>query len=168
MAKRKATTKQPPPADVHVFKVALRGVRGLWRRIAARGDQTLDDLHWACYDAFDRYDEHLYSFYFPPPGSRGRAALRNAVEYTHPFNAQEGDLFSDLPLNNAVETPLASLNLVPGQRFLYLFDFGDAWWHEWTVEQTDAPRERGKYPRILERRGDSPPQYPDFEEDEEA
>jgi len=38
------------------------------------------------------------------------------------------------------------------------------WWHEITVEQTDAADDKGRYPRIVERKGDSPPQYPDAEE----
>lgn len=48
-----------------VFKVALKGARRIWHRIAIRSDQTLDDLHKAIFNAFDRYDEHIYSFYIP-------------------------------------------------------------------------------------------------------
>jgi len=33
------------------------------------------------------------------------------------------------------------------------------------VEETNVPDDRGQYPRVLEKRGDSPPQYPDTEED---
>ena len=55
---------------IFVFKVALAGQKSIWRKIAMRGNQTLDDLHEAIFDAFDRYDEHLYSFYFPPPGTK--------------------------------------------------------------------------------------------------
>ncbi len=49
---------------------------------------------------------------------------------------------------------------------MYLFDFGDEWWHDITVEQTDAPAEKGKYPRIVEEHGKAPPQYPDLDEEE--
>src|SRR6478609_2501570 len=34
------------------------------RTIQIRGDQTLEDLHHAIFDAFDRYDEHMYEFQF--------------------------------------------------------------------------------------------------------
>jgi hypothetical protein len=159
-----AMAKRVAPSVI-VFKVALQGNKRIWRRIAARSDQTLDDLHEAIYDAFDRDDEHLYSFYFPPPGARGRAALRQADEYTHPFNAEEGDVFGG-ELNNAAEARLGSLGLTVGQRILYLFDFGDSWWHEVTVESVGGPVEAGEYPRLVERHGESPPQYPDLEEDE--
>ncbi len=161
MARRKREA-----ASVYVFKVALKGAKRIWRRIAVRSDQTLDDLHEAIFDAFDRDDEHLYSFYFLPPGARGRAALRKAVEFTHPYNAQEGDFFGKEPFD-ASEDELRSLGLSKGQQFLYLFDFGDEWWHEVTVERTDGPIEDGDYPRIVEKKGKSPPQYPDLDEEEE-
>lgn len=80
------TVTQHTTAALYVFKVALAGQKSLWRRIAIRSDQTLDQLHAAIYEAFDRWDEHLYSFYIPKPGRRGRARFRDAEEYTHPFN----------------------------------------------------------------------------------
>ncbi len=151
--------------SVFILKVALAGKKSIWRRIALRGNQTLDDLHEAIFDAFDRDDEHLYSFYFPKPGTKGRARLRDAIEYTCPFNSKDAGPFSDTPLPNAAEAALSSLGLKPGQVFLYLFDFGDEWWHEITVEQTDAPAAKGHYPRVVEKHGESPPQYPDMDEE---
>jgi hypothetical protein len=143
---------------VLVLKVAISGRKNIWRRIALRSNQTLDDLHEAIFDAFDRYDEHLYSFYFPKPGTKGRARLRDAVEYACPFSCDDPE---NEPLRNAAEATLNRLALKSGQRFLYLFDFGDNWLHEITVEETGAPADQGDYPRILESRGKSPPQYPD-------
>jgi hypothetical protein len=145
-----------------VFKVALSDRKSIWRRIAVRAGQTLDDLHEAIFDAFDRYDEHLYSFYFPKPGTKGRARLRNAIEVACPFSCD--DPF-DAPQQNAAKTTLNRLGLKRGQVFLYLFDFGDNWLHDVTVEEMDVPADEGEYPRILESRGESPPQYPDLDEE---
>ena len=96
---------------VFVFKVALSGRKSIWRRIAVKAGQTLDDLHWAIYDAFDRDDEHLYSFYFPRPGAKGRALLRNAVEYSHSAVCEDPNPFSDKPVHNAEDTDLGCLGL---------------------------------------------------------
>lgn len=152
-------------ATVYVLKVALTDAKRIWRRIAVRGDQTLDKLHWTIFEAFDRFDPHLYSFYFTKPNSPVRVRLRDATEYTHPHMLEE-KLFGDRELHNASTTNIETLKLEKGQRFDYLFDFGDSWLHEITVEQTDGKVERGRYPRILEKRGESPPQYPEPEEDE--
>lgn len=144
---------------VFILKVALAGDSNVWRRIAVRADQTLDDLHWAIYDAFDRYDEHLYSFYFLPPGRTSRR-LRAGTEYACPLKAERG------PVADAGETQLGDLGLRRRRKFRYLFDYGDEWWHVITVEQTDAPAEKGQYPRIVEEHGKSPPQYEDWDEKE--
>jgi len=158
--------QKPTTAKVYVFKVALKGAKRIWRRIAMRSDQTLDELHQATFDAFDRSDEHLYSFYLSPLESRGRARLRDATEYTHPSAAEAPGPFADEPINNAAQTKIADLRLVKGQRFDYLFDFGDSWWHELTVEQTEGEPSAGEYPLIIEVRGESPPQYLESDEDE--
>jgi Plasmid pRiA4b ORF-3-like protein len=160
MATKKATR-------VFVFKVTLKGNKRIWRRIAILGNQSLDDLHEAIYDAFDRYDEHLYSFYFLRPGVRGRNRLEGAVEIAHPMCAEDPGPFAEDVPRNAVKMKIESLKLSLGQTFEYLFDFGDSWWHEITVEQIDGEPDRGEYSRIVETKGKSPPQYPDLDENGE-
>lgn len=168
---------------VFIFKVALQGDEDIWRRIAVREDQTLDDLHRAIVKAFDRDDDHLYSFYVPRPQSRKKPRRRNrrdAVdEYVHPFEAEPNPMQETFyamlgqpkpSTQNAAKVKIRDLKLVPKQVFEYLFDYGDCWWHDITVDETDVPAEAGAYPRILEVYGKSPPQYPEadrLDEDED-
>lgn len=152
--------------SVYVFKVALAGAKRIWRRIAILPIQTLDDLHEAIFAAFGRDDEHLYSFFFPARPTTSLRKIYDAPQYTHPENAEDAGPFGDELIPSAAKAKLKSLGFAPKQRFYYLFDFGDSWWHEITVEALDAPREPGEYPRILEEHGDSPPQYPDAETEE--
>jgi hypothetical protein len=153
------------PQTIYVFKVALAGRKSIWRKIAVKGSQTLDDLHGAIFDAFDRYDDHLYSFYFPLKA--GKITPRNihaeSVEYTSPNTLEFG---GDDGQKDAAKAKFSSLKLKMKQVFYYLFDFGDEWWHEVTVEETAAEEEKGKYPKIVEKKGKSPPQYPDNDEEE--
>ena len=158
--------KPDPNATLYIVKVALAGQKDIWRRIAIRSDQTLDDLHSAIFRAFNRFDEHLYSFYVLPAGRR-RAALEEGVEYTSPVMIQDANPFGGVPTENAGLTAIASLGLTTGRRLRYLFDFGDEWWHDITVEQTDGSTEPRRYPRVIEKHGASPPQYPEPDEDEE-
>jgi hypothetical protein len=155
--------------SIFIFKVALAGRKSIWRKIAMKGDHTLDDLHEMIFDAFDRFDEHLYSFFFPlKPGKvTPRTIHHESVEYTSPHTLEFDGYEEDEDKKNAAKAKINSLKLKKKQVFYYLFDFGDEWWHEITVEETEAEAEKGKYPRIVEKKGESPPQYPDYDEEEE-
>jgi len=108
-------------------------------------------LHQAILQAFDREGEHLYSFFVPTckMGSRlsPHKLYDNSIEYAHPLNYQSRhepavgfmSMFLDMPqIHKADQTTIASLSLVPRRKLYCLFDFGDSWWHELTVEQTDG------------------------------
>jgi hypothetical protein len=51
------------------------------------------------------------------------------------------------------------------QKLLYFFDYGDS--HEFDVQvvRIDSSAPPGKYPRIVARQGQPPPQYPDYDEE---
>ena len=147
--------------NVYVVKVTFEDNKKIWRKIAIRGGQTLHDLHDIIFEAFDREEEHLYSFYIPSPFNKSkskRVILRSSMEYTHPFNL-EGSFIFDTEPENAQTSQIETLNLVEKQKLLYLFDFGDEWWHEITVENIDyGVADEDDYPRVIEKKGDSPVQ----------
>lgn len=124
------------------------------RTIQIRGDQTLEDLHHAIFDAFDREEEHMYEFQFgtgpmDPDGPR----------YVLP-GAFETDAGERTAAAGRVDTAtIGSLNLEVGRSFGYWFDFGDDWWHQINVEAIDEKVPKGKFPRVTKRVGKSPPQY---------
>jgi len=129
------------------------------RTIQIRGDQTLEDLHHVVFDAFDRWDEHMYEFQFgegpmDPKGSR----------YVLP-SAYEMDMGeANPPAGRVDQASVESLGLEAGRSFGYWFDFGDDWWHQINVEAIEEEVPSGTFPRVTKRVGKSPPQYP--EEDE--
>lgn len=130
------------------------------RIIDIRGDQTLEALHWAIFKAFDREDAHLYEFQIG-----GKKPMdRNAANYG--LITPEDD---DYPkMENAETTSIAALGLKIGSSFFYWFDFGDDWWHEVRLLALDPPAEgKGQYPRIVEKKGESPPQYADWDAEED-
>ena len=59
----------------------------------------------------------------------------------------------------ANRTRIDSLCLHPGQKFLYLFDYGDEWWHEVELIGVKETVPKHNYPRIAKKQGKSPPQY---------
>ena len=165
---RHATGRRPKPdpnATAYIFKVALTDNKTIWRRVGIRSDQTLDDLHAIIFTAFDRFEEHLYSFFRTPPWLRRRAAGGDDTEYTSPNMIDEADPLDGHEVYDASKTSIGSLGLKVGDKLYYLFDFGDSWFHELTVEGVGSPLEsKRRYPFVAELHSPSPPQYPEVEE----
>jgi hypothetical protein len=129
------------------------------RTIQIRGDQSLQDLHHAIFDAFDRYDEHMYEFQFGK-GPMDPKSLRYVLPSA--FETERGE--EKPPAGRVDQTSIESLGLKVGQSFGYWFDFGDDWWHQINVEAIEDEVSVGKFPKLTKRVGKSPPQY--TEEDE--
>ena len=162
MAKKKGAAKRCIRLVVDVwFGRGLRFRKGsISRTIDILSDQTLDDLHWAIYYAFDRYDDHLYRFYFGTTKPYDRNAYH--IDGYNPF----ADTAETEEVAN--EVLMGDLDLPPKATFFYLFDFGDDWWHRITVLDPDAPYDPNKsYPDVVKKKGDSPPQYEMWEEESE-
>ena len=62
---------------------------------------------------------------------------------------------------------LESLNLRARKKFLYLFDYGDEWRFNVQVDSINKKADEGEYPKITETVGKAPPQYPNWDEDED-
>jgi hypothetical protein len=140
---------------VFVFRARLADMKGVRRRVAVRGDQTLADLHQALQGAFKWADDQLYAFWLD-----GAYWSRRGVEFTDPGHARElGD-----EQTRSARVRLGDLGLEPGQKIAYVFDFGDEWRVELTVARVDAD-DGGVYPRLLESIGEAPPQYRALRED---
>ena len=129
------------------------------RKLELLEDQTLDELHEAIiYRAFGWDDPHMYAFFMDNrPYSQDRK-----MEYSsHP----EGDWFTGKK-PNSTKTKLKDLKLEKKQKFLFIFDFGDDHMFSIKVQDFSEVKEGIKYPLILEKNGESPEQYPDYDEDE--
>ncbi|MBX2863366.1 MAG: plasmid pRiA4b ORF-3 family protein [Leptolyngbyaceae cyanobacterium MAG.088] len=123
------------------------------RTIEIKGSHTLKDLHRLLFNAFDREEEHLYEFQLGGRGPNDPKATRYGV-------SMPGDPSS---VNDAARAKMASLELSQGDFSGYWFDFGDDWWHQVEVIDIKAKAPKGKYPKVSERVGASPPQYAEFD-----
>jgi len=151
--------------QLFILKVALSHAKRTWRRIEILGDQSLDQLHETIFDAFDRYDPHLYSFYMTKPGSKSRRRFNEAPEYTHPSSIEDDFGWGGKKLNDATQTKISDLKLKAKTKFEYLFDFGDNWLHEITIEKILDIFPEKNYPIITVSNGESPQQYPEYDDD---
>jgi hypothetical protein len=134
----------------YTFRVNHRALPKVWRDIELAEDQTLEDLHLAIQQAYSWYDDHLYSYFM------NGEAWDNSAEIGCPWSES---------VVHTHQVQVGQLDLAEGQTFLYLFDYGDG--HEFDVQlmHINASAEKGRYPKLVAQEGDSPPQYPDYDED---
>ena len=132
--------------NTYIFKVSLD--RKTWRRIKLSSAHSLQHLHQAIQDAFDFYDDHLYAFFMDgKPWSE---------------NVYWDKRCDDKP--SADKAVIGKLGLVPGKQFLYLFDFGDEWRFNVQLEEILDSKVNPIRATVIEEKGESPQQYPDWDE----
>ncbi|MCK5691090.1 HEAT repeat domain-containing protein [Myxococcota bacterium] len=133
------------PSGVYSFKVCHIWEPSVFRIIELRSDQTLSTLHAAIQNAWNWFDDHLYSFYL-----NGKK-YDHRYEFCHSYTEEAADFAS-----NGV---IGELGLKVRHKFLYYFDFGAN--HEFTVV-VDAIREEagpGTFPQVIESVGEAMEQY---------
>jgi hypothetical protein len=123
----------------------------------------LEDLHYAIFDAFDREDQHMYEFQMggkrPMDPKARRYVLSGVFENLL--------LRTPKPAGDLTRTTIGLLGLKVKEAFWYWFDFGDDWWHQINVVAIEEKAPRREYPKVTKSIGESPPQYVDWEEEDE-
>ena len=131
------------------------------RTIEIRSEQTLEALHLAIFEAFEREDEHMYEFQIGGNGPYDPQAKRYGLSMAFMNELEENQYAGDV-----AQTKIGSLNLKLNQPFGYWFDFGDDWRHQVDVMDIKQARPTKRYPIITKRIGASPPQYVDWDEED--
>ncbi|MBI2961586.1 MAG: plasmid pRiA4b ORF-3 family protein [Betaproteobacteria bacterium] len=158
-AKKRLYTLEVALISGPVTRSFARKNRTISRTLQACGGHTLGDLHGAIFDAFDRYEEHLYEFQIG-----GRLPMDPEAKRYGPPMAMI-DAFGEADGSaDAEKTTLDSLGLKTGDAFGYWFDFGDDWWHQIRVLSIAEGAQRAGRPKVTGKVGESPPQYADPDE----
>jgi hypothetical protein len=171
MARSKKPAKPAHPDQIRLYTLEVFIIDGpvsekfakrnpvVSRTIQIRSDQTLEELHSAIFDAFGRWEEHMYEFQL------GEAPIDpKARRYVLPsaFEIEKGE--PNPPKGRVDQTTIGSLGLKLYDRFGYWFDFGDDWWHQINVEAVEDKVPNGTFPKVTTKVGSSPPQYSDEDE----
>jgi hypothetical protein len=136
-----------------VLRIALNN--SCYREISIGANASLDDLHDAIQNLFEFDDDHLYAFYL-----NGRRSFNKADTYSDPrgsleFDEKPADVFN-----------LGEVGLYEGKVFRYLFDFGHSWKFDITVLSIDSAGSPSADYNLLKSVGESPEQYPDWNEED--
>lgn len=132
------------------YVISVSAGTGCYRHIQISKSATLYRLHKAIISAFDFEDDHAHAFFMDNHYWSGCAAF---------FSMK---MHGDERLTKSYK--LEKLNLSKGDQFKYVFDFGDEWRFQCKVlreldEQLDVPR-------VIRSVGESPEQYPEWDEEE--
>ncbi len=116
LATRSRRTGQVTPDNL-VLRVAIRdSAPEIWRRLLVPSSYTLDQSHRVLQLVFGWLDYHMYEFEIG----------------TRRFESHEND---EAEGEDARRIALRDLAPVPGDRWLYRYDFGDDWAHDIVVEE---------------------------------
>ncbi len=148
---RSTPSKRLPHYDHPDLRCSAAQRRRRQRPPCLGADQHLTALHDGIQEAFGWQDDHLYSFWLD-----NTFWGDDESEITSPVDPGEGTRTADLPITE--------LDLHPGQRIAYVFDFGDDWRVRLTMRGEESS-DGGRYPRVLQRTGHTPPQYPDSDDE---
>lgn len=127
------------------YVISVSPYTGCYRHICVSADITLDELHNIIQDVFAFNNDHLYAFFMD------NKAWSHWDAYFSPHEGEE---------RSAADYRLRDLALYKGQKFLYLFDFGDEWRFECRILRA-VTEDTNDY-RILRSKGEAPEQYPDY------
>ncbi len=131
---------------IYIFKVSLAKA---WRCIAIPAKLELDCLSSSILDAFDFDNDHLYEF-------RYKNRFGRSGQISHPYCEKSP---------STTEVCVGELPLQPGDKMIFLFDFGDNWEFDVQLEEIQPPNAKIKKPKILKKYGEPPSQY--WEEDDD-
>jgi hypothetical protein len=130
-----------PGGEAYRIHVWIRQISPMiWRRLLVVSDSSIADLHHTLQIAFGWSDSHLHRFHI-----HGR---------DYGIGKIGGTGFS----TDAKQVRLADFRFRINERFLYEYDFGDAWQHEVRIEQRLPLDDTGVYPRCIGGRRQAPPE----------
>lgn len=110
---------------VYLFKIKLKGITKppVWRKVSVSGNITFLQFHRVIQIVFGWENDHLFEF----KDKEYRSNLRIAIPHEDDF-----DFFTQV--YDASETKLSEIFSDKVKKLLYVYDFGDNWVHEITLE----------------------------------
>jgi hypothetical protein len=131
------------PSQIFQFRLSLEGILPeVWRRIHVPADFTLAQLHRVIQAAMGWQNYHLHEFIVS-----GRT-----------YGIPDPDFDVEREVVDDRTARLRDLNLSPGTRLAYLYDFGDDWHHILQLEDVLSICSEGAIPLCLAGEHATPPE----------
>lgn len=133
------------------YVISVSAGTGCYRHIQISKGATLYRLHEAILEAFEFMDDHAHAFFMD-----NKTWSQYDAYYSMKMDGSE---------RLTKSRKLEKLNLKKGSQFKYVFDFGDEWRFQCKVLR--ELEENTKTPLVIREVGQSPEQYPEYEDEEE-
>ena len=149
-------------APTHVLRVKLQDEPSIVREIELPSDRKLVNLAQGIVRAFDFDFDHAFGFYSALKGN----VMRSQPKYELFADMDDTDLVMRTDAKSVKRTAIAEAFPVVGHKMLFLFDYGDEW--RFVVEFIEGGQKdpKARYPKVLKKVGEAPPQYRWDEEEE--
>ena len=118
----------------HFYIELEESVPLVWRRILVPASYSLYQLHMALQGAFGWENSHLFQFC--------EKDLSDAIGYGIPHDL---DADTGTKIVEAKKTKMSKIFKRTGQKFQYIYDFGDYWKHQITFEKTEPEEMAAPY-----------------------
>ena len=133
------------------YVISVSAGTGCYRHIQISQNATLYQLHVAILEVFEFMDDHAHAFFMD-----NKTWSQYDAYYSMKMDGHE---------RLTKSRKLEKLNLKKGSQFKYVFDFGEEWRFQCKVLR--ELEEDTKTPLVIRSVGESPEQYPEWEEYEE-
>ena len=133
------------------YVISVSAGTGCYRHIQISKSATLYRLHEAILDAFEFVDDHAHAFFMD-----NKTWSQYDAYYSMKMDGHE---------RLTKGRKLEKLNLKKGSQFKYVFNFGEEWRFQCKVLR--ELEVNTKTPMVIREVGQSPEQYPEYEDEEE-
>lgn len=140
---------------IYTFKISVDNK--IFRIIEIKGEKNLYDLASCIVKSFDFDMDHAFGFY------NNIKDLYSSDEIYELFVDMD-DCEPNEKAQGVKKTKIYSV-FEAKKKMVFLFDYGDEWIFLVECKGISEPLEKTKYPRVIEKVGKSPEQYPDYSEE---
>lgn len=136
--------------SIYQFKISLKEIKPkIWRRIQVPETYTFADLHAAIQNAMGWMGGHLHQFNMKHPIT-GRK-----ISIGQPHPDYDGFGLEIIPEDNV---EINKIFVAEKNKGIYLYDFGDGWYHEVVLEKIMPAEADATYPRCVAGKRACPPE----------
>jgi hypothetical protein len=145
----------------HIFKINLLRDKKIVREIEAPENLSLYKLAGAIVKAYDFDFDHCFGFF----STINDSGYFNSERKYELFTDLKGEGIEPTGAESVKKTKISEVWKNPGDKMLFLFDYGDNWLFIVELIGFGAAEQKTKYPRIVEKIGKAPEQYSDYDEE---